>query len=107
MFRGSFVSSICGMCDKSTARADTGDTTASAAGIANLHCAFIGCSTKKLRFSGWRVPSRRACPVGAGTCQTVAPAPPIDKQSVAPLDVATFLCCTPFIVPNSFVASLP
>jgi len=38
VFRGSFVSLICGMCDKSTARADT---TASAARIANLHCAFI------------------------------------------------------------------
>ncbi len=55
----------------------------------NANLAPWGCSTKKLHFFGWRVPRF--------ACQTVrcTPAPPIDKQSVAPLDVATFLCCTP------------
>ena len=45
------------------------------------------CSTKKWHFFGRGVPRF--------ACQTVrcTPASPIDKQSVALLDVATFLCC--------------
>ena len=57
---------------------------------------------KKLHFFGRRVPRF--------ACQTVrsTPAPPIDKQSVAPLDVATFLCCpaSPGRAPESVARDL-